>query len=266
MGGIDTLWPHMSFHRRIAGILGAAALAIGLAACGDDEEKSADKDVKAPIGAQLPCSDEKVKLNPTDFAEKVDNPYFPIEKGTRWSYKGSDSEGTTSSSDVVATGATRKIAGITAHALRDRSKEDGKLIEIATEWYAQDKKGNVWYLGETVRDFESGAGGATEGSLYGDGPFQAGVTMLGKPIPGSCHRLAYEKGQTEDRLAVLSVKERVRVPAGTYTGAVKLKQTTPLEEDLIENRYYAKGVGLVKVQAESGEAEKVELVKFSRGG
>ena len=56
------------------------------------------------------------------------------------------------------------------------------------------------------------------------------------------------------------------MPAGSYTGVVKLKQTTPLEEDLIENRYYAKGVGLVKVQAESGEAEKVELVKFSRGG
>ena len=154
-----------------------------------------------------------MKLKAADFAEKVDNPYFPIEKGTRWSYRGSDTEGTSSSSEVVATGETRDFAGITAHALRDRSTEEGKLIEIATEWYAQDKKGNVWYLGETVRDFESG-GGKTEGSLYGDGPFQAGVTMMGKPIPGSCHRLVYEKGQSEDRLAVLSVKERGRGPGG----------------------------------------------------
>ena len=237
--------------------------ALGVGGCGGDDEKD-QKPFTAPVQQDggLPCADERVKLDPADFVAEVDNPYFPLKRGTRWSYRGSDKEGTKSSNEVTVPGTTKKIAGITASGLVDRGSEDGKLLEIATEWYAQDKDGNVWYLGEDVDDRE---GGEKTSSLYGDGPLQAGVIMMGKPAPGSCHRLSYEKGESADRLNVLSVKAEASVPAGSYRNVVKLRQTTPLEPDLRENRYHARGVGLVSVQAESGEKERVELVRFTPG-
>jgi hypothetical protein len=247
-----------------AAALGIVSAALAVAACGD-EKKTATTPSTTPgslATGRLPCSDEKVKLDPADFTTKVDNPYFPLAKGTRWSYRGADKEGTKSTGAVTATGQTKRIAGITASALVDRNTEDGKLAEEATEWYAQDKDGNVWYLGEDVKEYENRKVTARDSSLVGNSPLQAGVTMLGKPIPGSCHRLSYEKGESEDRLAVLSTRDRVSVPAGRYTKVVKLKQTTPLEPDAIEHRYYARGVGLVLVRAVSGEGERVELVRF----
>jgi hypothetical protein len=66
-------------------------------------------------------------------------------------------------------------------------------------------------------------------------------------------------------LAVLSVRDKVTVPAGRYTNVVKLKQTTPLEPDAIEHRYYARGVGLVLVRVTTGERERVQLVRFTPG-
>jgi hypothetical protein len=235
---------------------------VGLAACGDDEGSAPETTPPTPQTARLPCGDERVKLDPADFVRGVDNPYFPLKKGATWSYRGSDKEGTKSTSEVTVPGRTKQIAGITATGIVDRGSEDGKLLEVATEWYAQDKNGNVWYLGEDVDDREVGE---KTSSLYGDGPLQAGVTMMGKPIPGSCHRLSYEKGESADRFAVLNNRARVTVPAGRYTNVVLLKQTTPLEKDLVEDRYYARGVGLVLVKARSGEKERVELVKFTPG-
>ncbi len=247
--------------RRLAAFTVVLAVT-ALSACGGDDDGAGTGPITAPVKSDIPCRDEPHKLDPGDFVSAVDNPYFPLKPGTRWSYRGSDKEGTKSTSEVTVPGRTRKVAGITATALVDRSTEDGKLLEVATEWYAQDKDGNVWYLGEDVKDLEVGE---TTSSLVGQDPLQPGVTMLGKPIPGSCHRLSYEKGESADRLNVLSASRRVSVPAGRYTKVVQLKQTTPLEPDLIEYRYYARGVGLVLVQAQSGERERVELVRFTPG-
>jgi hypothetical protein len=245
--------------------MGVVCASLALAACGDDEQASTTpRTTPGTLQAgRLPCSDEQVKLDPADFTTKVDNPYFPLAKGTRWSYRGEDKEGTKTTADVTATGQTKKIAGITATALRDRNTEDGQLVEVATEWYAQDKDGNVWYLGEDVKEYENGKFKEAGSSLVGDGPLQPGVTMMGKPIPGSCFRLSYEKGESEDRLAVLSVNAKVSGPAGSYTKVVQLKQTTPLEPEAIEHRYYAPGVGLVQVRVQSGERERVELVRHT---
>ena len=40
------------------------------------------------------------------------------------------------------------ILGVRCTVVRDTVSENGKPIERTFDWYAQDKKGNVWYMGE----------------------------------------------------------------------------------------------------------------------
>ena len=59
--------------------------------------------------ATLPQGSEPVTLDPADFTVNIDNPYFPMKPGTRWTYRGA--EGKHPVKDVlVATTATKKIA------------------------------------------------------------------------------------------------------------------------------------------------------------
>jgi len=49
---------------------------------------------------------------------------------------------------------TKKIKGVECLVVDDRGYEAGKLIEKTHDWYAQDKKGNVWYFGEDSKAYE----------------------------------------------------------------------------------------------------------------
>ena len=59
------------------------------------------------------------------------------------------------------------------------------------------------------------------------------------------YRQEYYEGEAEDRGAVLALGEQASVRAGDYDGWVKTADTTPLEPDVLEHKYYADGVGLV---------------------
>ena len=76
-------------------------------------------------------------------------------------------------------------------------------------------------------------------------------------IPGEAegrheYRQEYYKGEAEDTAEVLSLDERTEVPAGVRA-VLKTKDITPLEPDVIENKYYGQGVGpVLAVQAGRG--------------
>jgi hypothetical protein len=53
-------------------------------------------------------------------------------------------------------------------------------------------------------------------------------------------RLAMDRGET------VSLTEKVNTPAGTFTGCLRVKETTPLEPQNVEYKYYAPDVGLVQ--------------------
>ena len=63
--------------------------------------------------------------------------------------------------------------------------------------------------------------------------------------------------------AVLNA-ESVTVPAGTFHNCLKSQETTPSETDLLEDKFYAPGVGnVLTVDATTGD--RVELVRIRRG-
>ena len=85
---------------------------------------------------------------------RVDNPWFPLRPGTAYVYRGSRT-GKPSRDVVTVSGETRRIEGVRATRCRDRLYLEGRLAERTTDWYAQDRAGNVWYLGEATAELDA---------------------------------------------------------------------------------------------------------------
>ena len=167
---------------------------------------------------------------------------------------------------VIVTDETKRIAnGITARVVHDTVTRDGQLVEDTFDWYAQDRSGNVWYLGEATAEFEDGRIVSTAGSWEAgvDGA-QAGVIMPAHPVPGMRYRQEHYRGEAEDRAEVLSTDERAEVPYGAFDQGLLTKETTPLEPDVLEYKLYAKGVGPVLALGVSGGGDREELVELER--
>ena len=138
------------------------------------------------------------------------------------------------------------------------------MIEDTHDWFAQDKDGNVWYFGEEVDNYEDGVIANHYGSWEAgvDGA-QPGIIMLGNPVIGLQYRQELYSGEAEDQGEVVGNNESVTVAAGTFNGCLKIKETNPLDPEVLEYKYYANGVGLVKVEIIQNPLETEELVSFN---
>ncbi len=214
-----------------------------------------------------PQGSEPVELDPADFVAIIDNPFWPMAVGNTWVYRETDAEGTEQKVEVTVTTETKEIIGITATVVHDVVSEDGDLVEDTLDWYAQDAAGNIWYLGEDTKEYEGGKVVSTEGSwTAGVDGAQPGIVILAEPAVGMTYRQEYYQGQAEDAAEVLSLDEHVEVPFGTYDGVLMTKDYTPLDPEVVENKFYARGVGPVQVIAVSGGSSKEVLLSFASGG
>lgn len=240
-----------------------AVVGVLLAGCGgSDSEKKA-----APAKAPLPQGSDKVKLDPAEFTTEIDHPYWPMSKGSRWTYRETDPEGARMKVVVTVTGKTKRIAnGVEAAVVRDVGTEDGVPIEVTDDYYAQDSEGNVWYLGEDTTEYENGKPTSTAGSFEAgvDGA-EAGVILPADPKPGLAYRQEYYKGEAEDRASVVSTSEQAEVPSGHYKGVLMTRDENPLEPKMLEFKFFAKGVGPVLAIAVSGGSDREELVSYRAG-
>ena len=235
----------------------AAAVTVGLgvlpAGCG-----SGDDD-----GPDLPQGSERVDLDPSDFTIRIDNRYWPMRPGSRWVYRETDGEGGEQRVEVTVTRKTKRVAnGIQARVVHDEVTEDGEPVEVTDDWYAQDSKGNIWYLGERTTEYENGKPKTTAGSFEAgvDGA-QPGIILPAKPEPGMAYRQEHYAGQAEDRGEIVSVGEQAEVPAGHFRKVLMTKDTNPLEPKVLELKFYAPGVGPVLAVSVSGGSDREELIR-----
>src|SRR5262249_35270751 len=92
-------------------------------------------------------------VDPTGLGTRIDNPWFPLVPGTSYLYAGG--EGGKPSRDVVTvTRRTVTIAGIECRVVRDLVYVQGRLSERTSDFYAQDRAGNVWYYGEQTAELD----------------------------------------------------------------------------------------------------------------
>ena len=234
-----------------------------LAACGGSDSAEKPEPAKRP----LPQGSEKVTLDPAEFTTEIDNPYWPMSKGSRWTYRETDQEGARKKVVVTVTGKTKKIAnGVEAAVVHDVVTEDGVPIEVTDDWYAQDSEGNIWYLGEKTTEYENGKPTTTAGSFEAgvDGA-EAGIIMPADPKPGLSYRQEYYKGEAEDRASIVSTSEQAEVPSGHYKGVLMTRDENPLEPKILEFKFFAKGIGPVLAIGVSGGSDREELVSYRAG-
>jgi hypothetical protein len=235
-----------------------AAAVLLLAACGGGSKSGA--------GSELPKGSEPAELDPADFTTEIDNPYWPMPPGSRWVYREASGDEVQRVA-VIVTDRTKTIDGIEARVIHDLvTTPAGEKVEDTFDWYAQDKDGNVWYLGEDTKEYEDGRVVSTEGSWeHGVDGAQAGIIVAAEPKQGLVYREEYYAGEAEDAAEVLSVEGKVQVPFGFFRDAMITRNYSGIEPRVEELKFYAKGVGPVLELLVSGGSGRAELLSYEKG-
>ena len=197
----------------------------------------------------------------------IDNPYWPMKPGSRWVYRETDTEGANQKIVVTVTDRTKVVAsGVTARVVHDKATEDGQVVEDTFDYYAQDAKGNIWYLGEDTTEYENGKPVSKAGSWEAgvDGA-SAGIVMLAHPKVGRKYREENYPGHALDGAKVMSRSEQAEVPFGHFRRVLFTKNFNPLEPRSLEYNFYARRIGPVLEVAISGGSDRAELLRNRRG-
>lgn len=219
----------------------------------------------AVAGAMSAASPSLPAVNPANFVAEVTNPWLPFRPGTTRTFKGVRAGKATTVVTVVTT-KTKLIEGVRTTVVSDRVYTAGSLSERTTDWYAQDKAGNVWYFGEATAELDAaGHVTSTEGTWQaGVGGARAGIVMPGSPRVGQSFRQEYLVGHAEDQFRILSTHATVHSPYVATTGtAVLTREWTRLEPSVVESKYYVRGVGEVRSATVQGPSEVMSLVSVT---
>jgi hypothetical protein len=209
------------------------------------------------LGGGRPAAPDRgtgpVGLDPAQFTTRIDNPFWPMTPGDRWVYLETDADGDQQRVVVTVTARTKTVLGIQARVVRDVVTKDGRVQEANDDWYAQDRQGNLWHLGEAKH-----LGGGEQ--LAASDLRQAGavprVVVPADPDPGTIYR------QQRAATQVLSADTRAKVPYASFDNLVITRESTPLEPTQVEHEFYARGVGPVLAVTVSGDSSREELVYF----
>jgi len=213
--------------------------------------------------ALLVVSGANASAQTSGFSTVIDNTYFPLTPGTVLHYEGMR-DGKKAASTTAVTNQTREIAGVTCVVVNDTGFTNNKATEKTSDYYAQDNQGNVWYYGEDSFDLVKGKWVRSDGSwLAGVDGAQPGIIMEAHPKVGDVYRQEYYPGHAEDMAEVLDTNTSVSVPYGSFDHALQTKEWTPLEPGVVDNKYYAAGIGEVKaINLQPGD-EVAELVSIT---
>ena len=175
------------------------------------------------------------------------NPFFILQPGYTQVLKGKD-EGKDAVDEIKVLDETRIVDGVRTRIVKETHRQDSRIVEISFNFFAIDKTTNsVFYFGEDSQDIENGKVVGHEGSwLSGRKGAKFGLIMPGINLLGAKYMQEIAPGVAEDRAETVSVSEEIKTPAGTFDNALKTKETTPLEPDVVEFKFYAPSIGLIQ--------------------
>lgn len=189
-----------------------------------------------------------------DRSTKIDNPWFPLRPGTQLVFTGSTRDGTSRISHRIVftvTDLTKVVGGVRSVMIWERDWSDEVLAEAELAFFAQDNLGNVWHLGQYPEEYEDGKLAATPAWLHGLEDAKAGIVMKKAPRLGTRD---YSQGFAPapdvhwvDRAQVFKVNQRTCVPFRCFDGVLVTREFEPDKPDAFQLKYYARGVGNVRV-------------------
>lgn len=213
----------------------AAASGVG---CGDDEESCTHTFVETlDIGVCDPTAGP--------FSTTIDNELFPMAVGTVWVLEGED-DGETARVEVTVTDETESVAGVTTRVLVERESENGELVEISRNFFAQAPDGTVCYFGEDVDIYENDAVVSHDGAWRaGENGARPGIQMPASPSVGQAYRQEVAEGIARDEGTIAAAGEPITTPAGTYSDTLRVEETSALDACDHSTKVYARGIGMV---------------------
>lgn len=210
---------------------------------------------------QFPDFDTANFDNPT----VIDNEWVPMQPGTKWVYEGTavDDEGNNVDRRIefTVTDLTKEIEGVRTVVGWIEDFTDGELTEKEIAFYAQDNSGNVWYFGEHPEDFENGTFIEAPTWIAGFQDAKPGIVMMAKPQVGMPN--VYQGWGPEvdwsDFGHVEQMGQETCVPVDCYKDVLVNAEANLEEEGAFQLKYYARGVGEVRVGWKGNDETKEEL-------
>ncbi|MBA3647082.1 MAG: hypothetical protein H0W62_00790 [Chitinophagales bacterium] len=202
-------------------------------------------------------------IDPKNFVVGINNQYFPLTPGDTFFYQNVVDDTVVEDIYVTTTHDVKVVEGISCEVIHDVVTTKGTLTEDTYDYYAQDINGDVWYFGEDTKSLQEDGTFSTAGSFTAgvDGA-KAGVTMLSNPSAniGQTYRQEWLPGQAEDQAKVISTNETVTIGLGTYNNCLHTQEITMLEKGVVENKWYAPGIGQILTTVTQGGNEREELI------
>ena len=209
------------------------------------------------------CSNYEPKLDPKDFVSQIDNPYYPLPVGRKLVYRGIK-DGQTQIDRVTITSMTKVVEGITARVISDVATHRGRLLERTFDWYAQDKEGNVWYVGEDTTAYLKHGKKDKSGSWEaGVNDAEPGIIMEANPQIPDAYRQECLTGEAEDTAWIVRRGGSVTVPYGKLHNVLTSLEATRIEPGLVDQKVYAPGIGIALEIALTGPPEIAKLVSVT---
>ena len=256
--------------RGVAALALAASLAV-VGACGADPTSEKDKSSEtsekaasstastaAEVGSRripqpvvpgdipVASQSERVDLSMPTFSDptNVTNPLFPVSKQESVLMLG-HVDGKPFRTEVTLLPETRIIEwqGQQVETLVSQYTAylDGRIQEVAYDFYAQANDGSVWYFGEDVADFEGGAIVTKEGTWIAgkDGP--AAMIMPANPKIGDVYRTENNPGIAFEEVTVRSTDKTLDGPLGPIDGGLVAEELHM--DGTTEDKTFAPGYG-----------------------
>ncbi len=196
-------------------------------------------------------------IDPANFVSAITNPWLPMAPGTVLTYKGIKDE-KPATLVVTISNKTKVVDGVNCVIVEELVSLAGAPSDRTLGYYAQDKTGNVWYFGEDVQELNAeGKVTKTEGWHAGVDGGAPGLVMEAAPAKG--HKRINQA--TNDHSEIVSLAKLVKTPAGVYKEALLIKEWTPDEPDVLMNKYYVRGIGMVRDVSVRGDSEEFLLAE-----
>ncbi len=200
-------------------------------------------------------------INPLDFSTTITNKYFSLPVGKKLTFEAATKDGL-EKIEIIMTGETKVIEGVTTLVYRDTVYLNGQLHEVTKDYLAQHKNGDVWYFGEDVDNYENGKIKDHAGTfIHGKDGAKAGIWMKADQKVGDSYRQEYFKGEAEDMRDTIAIGLTVTTKLATYKDCVKVYDWTPLDKKSREHKYYCPSVGSLVLNENLETGKRAELIK-----
>ena len=235
-------------------VLSISFLVVG--GCGNNNNNSSNGGNTILSCPVLNLSIEVCDPSAGPFSLEIDNEFFPLVVGSSSVLEGTDDEGVFIRVEIDVLDETEVVAGVTTRVVTETEFEDGELLEISRNFFAQAPDGTVCYFGEDVDIFEDGEIVSNDGAWRaGENGNLPGIFIPGNPQVGDAFSQEFAPGIAEDQAEIIAFGETLTVPAGTFQDTMTAEDCNPLDDASTDEKVYVSGIGLALDAA-------IELISF----